>query len=127
MTKKLVYKRTQEAITLFRSFFDSDEDYLAFHLKYKIKTTNHKFHASISVHDENDKLQSFEGIPSFVTFNSARWQESKCRSPWMMLDISDQAQCYKLDIFCGKNEEQKRGIAGLAKQLGRQLKVVNRL
>lgn len=129
MTKKLeAYKRTQEAKSLFRSFFDSDEDYLAFNLKYKVHSLNDKYHAYIKtlVDDGRDKMHSFEGKPSLVTYNSAYWHDSKCAKPWMTLDLSDQAEGHKLTVAGGKGEGQKSGMVNLAKQLGRQLKIVNR-
>ncbi len=78
MTAKLDnFTRTVKAKQLFMRFFDSDEDYFAFNLKYRVKVFNDKYHAYVSVVDEAGEHAVYENKPSQITHNSATWRHGK--------------------------------------------------
>ena len=74
MSRKEPYLRTTKAKALFRAFFDSDEDYLAFQLKYKVVVYDDAHSGMVRVVDAHEQRKSYDGMPCAVDHNSAHWR-----------------------------------------------------
>src|SRR4051812_29181314 len=117
MTKRLeCYTRTTKAKALFRSFFDSDEDFLAFNLKHSVQVDNHMHHARVRVLNDKGSVQSFDGKPAFVEHDIAGWTHGGFT--YLTLNLSDQSECNGLCVQLGRGPVDKENLKHWAKQLG---------